>query len=44
MWRRLEKWISAERLVSDETVLAVVLAVILAAVLTASLRTFFETL
>jgi len=44
MWRRLEKWISAERLISDETVLAAVLAIMLAAIVTASLRAMFESL
>src|SRR3954470_8532042 len=41
MWRRLEKWMSAEWLISDETVLAAVLALMLAAMVTAGLRAMF---
>jgi len=41
MWRRLEKWMSAEWLISDETVLAAVVALMLAAMVTAGLRAMF---
>jgi hypothetical protein len=41
MWRQLEKWMSAEWWIRDETVLAAVLAVMLAAMVTAGLRAIF---